>query len=259
MGQRASKQHSPLTFGYVDHNQPSILKDKVVSDTITDAVAYMPPDHVLNHPELYKLELVCQCTSKTDASSAPRQYNTRTENISDNSKEEEWIVATQQQECRICRQNKRMSLVRHHLAKDLEYIDETYYAGISHYEPTLPSHNSNSGSGLQQNRPSLSSSSLSSSSSNGVTADYSDEYNSDNDDNDDNINENWAKITVGEVTSQTARNTSLPGGNDNQGDASSSIGVRTQSTSFNLDLSARSLVKLSSGIGYLSNLTKLNL
>lgn len=268
MGQRASKLHSPLTFGYVDHNQSSLLKDKVATDTISDTTVYMPPDHVLNHPELYKLELVCQCTSKSNATATSsiattREPTTLTADVGDssnsnNNDDEEWIVATQQQECRTCRQNKRMSLIRHHLAKDLEYIDETYYAGISHYELTSSSNN-NSESGLERNRPSLSSSSLSSSSTNGGTTDYYDNSDHDDDDNDEDIDENWAKITVGEVTSQTARNTSLPGGGDNQGDASTSIGVRSQSTSFTLDLSGRSLVKLSSGIGYLSNLTKLNL
>ncbi|KAI8337442.1 hypothetical protein BC941DRAFT_452299 [Chlamydoabsidia padenii] len=265
MGQRTSKDHSPLTFGYVDHNQSPLLKDNDAIDTNSEPTVFMPPDHVLNHPELYKLELICQCNSKSNTTLQTHKYNTSTDDSNDNDSinKEEWVVATQQQECRTCRQNKRMSLVRHHLAKDLEYIDETYYAGISHYEFTSTSNHTTSGSGLQQNRPSLSLS-LSSSSSNGDTADNNDYYDNDDDDDDDdddndNINENWAKITVGEVTSQAARNTSLPGGGDNQGDASSSICVRTQSTSFTLDLSGRSLVKLSSGIGYLSNLTKLNL
>ncbi|CAO3591957.1 unnamed protein product [Absidia cylindrospora] len=148
-----------------------------------------------------------------------------------------------------------MSLVRNHLAKDLEYIDETYYAGVSHYESASNVHNTNTTTTPAQQQGHQASSATSSFSTN------IDDMDDSNEDDDDRMNENWAKITVGEVTSQSARNTS-GSGVDGQGDVSSSIGARmasAQSASFSLDLSGRSLVKLSSGIGYLSNLTKLNL
>ncbi|KAI8328133.1 hypothetical protein BC941DRAFT_332575, partial [Chlamydoabsidia padenii] len=116
------------------------------------------------------------------------------------------IVSTQQQECRTCRQNKRMSFVRRHIAKDLEYIDETYYSGSNLITPTAT-----------------------------TTTEMDDDL----------INENWAKMTVGEATLQII-----------EGNGFTSFGTKT---SFMLDLADRSLVKLSAGIGYLGNLTKLNL
>ncbi|ORZ19307.1 hypothetical protein BCR42DRAFT_409553 [Absidia repens] len=251
MGQRGSKHHSPLTFGYVNHSEsppPLPPKDGVdTNDALTSSLTtqQMPPDYVLNHPELYKLELMCQCTSKL----------TMTSKDNNSSSNEEWIVATQQQECRTCRQNKRMSLVRNHLAKDLEYIDETYYAGVSHYESASNVHSTDTTMTPTEQQVHQASSAT------GNFGANNDDMDDGHEDDDDHMNENWAKITVGEVASQSSRNAS-GSGVDGQGDISSSIGARmasAQSASFSLDLSERSLVKLSSGIGYLNNLTKLNL
>ncbi|KAI9307874.1 hypothetical protein BJ944DRAFT_157233 [Cunninghamella echinulata] len=82
---------------------------------------------------------------------------------------------------------------------------------------------------------------------------------SNDDDIDDDVDENWSKITVGDVSSQSTRNTTH---NPLDGHSNTSIGAKlaaAQPSSLILDLSGRNLVKLSYGIGYLTNLTKLNL
>lgn len=235
MGQQPSKHHSPLAFGYVNHNDtPPPLPPKDLTSLPSSPPSDMLPDYVLNHPELYKLELTCNCTM------ASKHRNTT---------DEEWIVATQRQECRTCRQNKRMSLIRNHLAKDLAYIDETYYSGDGS-DSTIKTATARLGSRTVlswKRNPVLG--------NNGMDiGDNSDE------EEDDQIDESWAKMTIGEATSQTSRNP--VGRNENHGSNFTSLGARltsAPSTSFVLDLSDRSLVKLSAGIGYLGNLTKLNL
>ncbi|KAI8142467.1 hypothetical protein BJV82DRAFT_494868, partial [Fennellomyces sp. T-0311] len=122
------------------------------------------------------------------------------------------VVATKvNEECEFCRQNKRLSLVRRDLAKDLAYIDETYYPDVSHYisnddgdslEDVLENE---LGHREQDDRP------------------------------------GWAKLTIGEVT---------PGRNRPH---------RLTNASLSIDLSGRSLIKLSPSIGYLDCLTKLDL
>ncbi|CAO3589505.1 unnamed protein product [Absidia cylindrospora] len=253
MGQRGSKQHSPLTFGYIDYTQTPYPKEVTDANTSPeDTNNDMLPDYVLNHPELYKLEIMCKCTHTTTAS------HHRTTASTNNNCNGEWIVAAEHQECPTCRQNKRRSFVRHHLAKDLEYIDETYYADTKHYE-FVANDTGSSISGESEPRTASTTNDL-------EDYDYSTGGNSDNiksieDEADETINENWGKITVGEVTSLTARRTAtLPNVSDHQGgDGATTTAFKAKSTTFTLNLSGRSLVKLSSGIGYLSNLTKLNL
>ncbi|KAI7850095.1 hypothetical protein BDC45DRAFT_447545 [Circinella umbellata] len=120
------------------------------------------------------------------------------------------VVATKvNEECEFCRQSKRLSLVRRDLAKDLAYIDETYYPNVIHY--------SDHGDVLEN---------------------VLDNELSTQDDQ-----PGWAKLTIGEVT---------PGGRNRAHN-------RLKNPSLAIDLSGRSLIKLSPSIGYLDCLTKLDL
>lgn len=203
MGQNASKQHDPLPFGYINRvdNQDQFEEQALDRENPTT-------DFILANPHLYKLEITCQngCSgfsSNIDSSSSA----TKRDSIV--------VVATKvDQECQVCRQSKRLSLVRRDLAKDLAYIDETYYPDVIHY-----------GSSHDMLHDELAAQHL----------DDVDNYITDVDDD----NNHWAKLTIGDVA--PTRNRPL---------ANASLAV---------DLSGRSLVKLSPSIGYLHNLTKLDL
>ncbi|ORZ04890.1 hypothetical protein BCR42DRAFT_496876 [Absidia repens] len=253
MGQRGSKQHDPLAFGYADYTQTPCLEETADANTSPEHTNNnMLPDYVLNHPELYKLEIMCKCTHTT----APSHHRTTASINTDGNGE--WIVAAEHPDCPTCRQNKRRSFARQHLAKDLEYIDETYYADSKHYEFGA-NDTSNSISGESEPRTVSTTNHLedyvySTGGNNDNTESFDDEV-------DETIDENWGKITVGDATSLTARRTvALPETSSHQGgNVAAAAAFKAKSTTFTLDLSGRSLVKLSSGIGYLSNLTKLNL
>ena len=218
--QQSSKSHAPLTFGYINNTQHGneIEENEYFSRDRTS------PDFVLDNPHLYKLESTCQhCSSKT-------RYP--------------MIVAEQTNTlCKHCRQNKRLSLVRRDLANDLNYIDETYYPNIVHYEEDE-----------EENELDIASSSASSSPMNNAdttntdVSDTSDTENNNNvmsDEDEDDTNtlrdeEGWSKLTIGEITPSNSKRL-------------------VSSPSLAVDLSGKSLIKLSSSIGYLDNLTKLDL
>lgn len=208
MGQHPSKHHAPLTFAYVnDAADEEVVDDETLNENINVS------DFVLANPHLYKLEMVCQnnCAERrkcpddsSEASSKPKGHE-RTPSV---------IVATQvDQECEFCRQNKRLSLVRRDLAKDLAYIDETYYPDVIHYvtNDDVPD-------------------------SELLGLDVEDDSETENENE-----ENWSKLTIGEIAPGKTRSR------------------RLTNPSLAVDLSGRSLVKLSPSIGYLNNLTKLNL
>lgn len=132
------------------------------------------------------------------------------------------VIVAEQAPCRHCRRNKRLSLVRRDLASDLNYIDKTYYPNIVHYEED------DDDNGLEP--PS-------------VSTDHIDKNTTmDEDDDTDTLRdeEGWSKLTLGEVTPSIPKRL-------------------VSSPSLVVDLSSKSLIKLSSSIGYLSNLTKLDL
>lgn len=221
MGQQTSKHHAPLTFGYVNRpdrshsdSQDPEPHDRDPLDDNDDALN----DFVLANPHLYRLEFTCQnnCGTKhkrqSTASSADEHPLGRSSTAS---RPESVIVATKvDQECKFCRQNKRLSLVRRDLAEDLAYIDETYYPDVIHYVP---------------NDDVLESELLQ------MDAEDDDQQQPSHSDI------NWAKLTIGDVTPGRSRPRRLTG------------------ASLAVDLSGRALIKLSPSIGYLDNLTKLNL
>ncbi|KAG0169170.1 hypothetical protein DFQ30_003898, partial [Apophysomyces sp. BC1015] len=205
MGQHTSKYHAPLTFAYVNRteSEEGLMEQAFEGDkTVTD--------FVLANPHLYKLEIVCQnnCSASrkrlaSNNNSDPESFPLTSESI---------VAATIiDEECKHCRQNKRLSLVRRDLEKDLAYIDETYYPDLVHY---------NSPGDSVENET--------------VPPCAQDERAADDE-------ENLDKLTVGEVAPRTQRPRRLTG------------------PSMAVDLSGKSLVKLSPSIGYLDNLTKLNL
>ncbi|KAI9491059.1 hypothetical protein BDB00DRAFT_835007 [Zychaea mexicana] len=204
MGANSSKQHAPLTFGYVNRSEEEVADLQGLEARNDDGTEQT--DHVLANPHLYKLEMVCQ---NNCAAGQQQQERRRNSKLGNSSVPESVVVATKvDQECEFCRQSKRLSLVRRDLAKDLAYIDETYYPDVIHY-----SDNSNvledvldNELGAQDGQP------------------------------------GWAKLTIGEVT---------PGRNRPHN--------RLTNTSLAIDLSGRSLIKLSPSIGYLDCLTKLDL
>ncbi|KAI8075595.1 hypothetical protein BDF21DRAFT_464788 [Thamnidium elegans] len=185
--QQSSKSNAPLTFGYINHKQDTIPIDDYDTDSST------APDFVLDNPHLYKLEFTCRHCKPGSV-----------------------IVAQQSKAtCTTCHKNKRLSLVRQNLANDLNYIDQTYYPNIVHYEEEE---------------------------SESETAQESDDYDQDEDDDDTDTlkdEEGWSKLTIAEVTPSPKRLVSSP--------------------LVSVDLSGKSLIKLSSSIGYLNNLTKLDL
>ncbi len=212
MGQQSSKSHAPLTFGYINHSpqrqQPLEGEDTTLFEQYLDNSQPSrdrnngTPDFVLDNPHLYKLEFRCRECTTLDASSV--------------------IVAEKQVDykpCKYCRQNKRLSLVRQDLASDLNYIDETYYPNIAHYEDEELNNHS---------EESIHSANMMS----------EDDHDTDTDTLKDE--EGWSKLTIGQITPSIPKRL-------------------VSSPQLSVDLSGKSLVKLNSSIGYLDNITKLDL
>lgn len=197
MGQQSSKAHAPLTFGYINHSTPpqqeteeeendTTLFEQYLDNTQASRDRTSTPDFVLDNPHLYKLQFSCpDCNvDTTKVIVAEKQVNNKP--------------------CKHCRQNKRLSLVRQVLASDLNYIDETYYPNIVHY-------------------------------------DEEEEELVDLDSLDDTLEEEgWSRLTIGQITPSIPKRL-------------------VSSPQLSVDLSGKSLVKLSSSIGYLDNITKLDL
>ncbi|KAG2210558.1 hypothetical protein INT47_002500 [Mucor saturninus] len=178
MGQQSSREHAPLTFGYVGQSSNELNQQQQQQQDQDRK------DFVLSNPHLYQLQAVCkQC----------------------NSTEDELVVSTIIGEsCSKCQKQKRLSLVRKDLADDLQYIDETYYPDLIHYDSKADD--------MEIELLQLE-------------------------------NDNTSQVlTIGEVTHNT------PG-----------RPRRLTGPSMAIDLSNRSLVKLSPSIGYLDGLTKLDL
>ncbi|KAI9032546.1 hypothetical protein CLU79DRAFT_726845 [Phycomyces nitens] len=188
MGQHGSKQHAPLTLGYLDRTTTAITNPHPVEQPT--------PDFVLDNPHLYKLELTCCC----DSAEREKITNGSQAGLAD--------VASQ--ECTLCHKNKRLSLVRKDLAKDLEYIDETYYPPEERSSTPDP-----------------------------IKLDTEDHQDNDADPLDSAGSEGLTKLTIGEATPDNKTALSKP--------------------SLSVDLSGRALVRLSPTVGYLQNLTKLNI
>lgn len=215
MGQQSSKSHAPLTFGYINHNpqggsggedaeeNDTTLFEQYLNNNRIGRDRSGTPDFVLDNPHLYKLEFACQHCSRRK-------------------KSDSIVVAEKQVDapCKHCRQNKRLSLVRRDLASDLNYIDETYYPNIVHYEEE------DGGGGEEMSSESDNMESMSSHSDDD-TSTLPDE-------------EGWSKLTIGEITPSIPKRL-------------------VSSQQLSIDLSGKSLIKLSSSIGYLDNLTKLDL
>ncbi|CEP11940.1 hypothetical protein [Parasitella parasitica] len=204
MGQQQSNRaHELLTFGYVNSTRRESGNEGIESDNRERSL----PDLVLDNPHLYRLESTCpHCAFKTNYS----------------------VMAAEAQSTQLCRcgrQEKSFSLVRSDLANDLNYIDETYYPNIVHYEEKNDDDND-----AVLNLPAATSASI-----NAVEDVEDDSIMSDHDDTDTLRNEEgWSRLTLGEITPNSAPKRQL-------------------------DLSGRSLIKLSSSIGHLDNLTKLDL
>lgn len=167
MGQQSSREHAPLTFGYVGQSSKELThKQQQDQDR---------KDFVLSNPHLYQLQAICK-----ECQSLPQG---------------EVIVSTLIGEsCSKCQKQKRLSLVRKDLADDLEYIDQTYYPDLVHYNSGQVDDMEIELLQLEKEDPTS------------------------------------QVLTIGEVNSGSS-----------------------------IDLSNRSLIKLSPSIGYLDNLTKLNL
>ena len=208
MGQNTSKQHAPLTFGYVNRSEEEEEEEKVTEsnvDPIDGEGENAQTDYVLANPHLYKLEMVCM----NNCAANQQKRKNRNSKLRNSGVPASVVVATKvNQECEFCRQSKRLSLVRRDLAKDLAYIDETYYPDVIHY--------SDNGDALEEVL--------------------------DNELGNQDDRPGWAKLTIGEVT---------PGRNRAHN--------RLKNASLAIDLSGRSLIKLSPSIGYLDCLTKLDL
>lgn len=230
--QQSSKAHAPLTFGYISNNHPHPEGGEEELEE-EDETAYFSredrllspslssPDFVLDNPHLYQLASTCQhCSSQT-------QYPI--------------MVAEQTNSpCTHCRQNKRLSLVRRNLANDLHYIDETYYPNIVHYEEEEDEE-------LELNASTSAAIYNSTAATNAnvhhedTSPDTEDDTMSSPDEDDTHTlrdEEGWSRLTFGEIT-PSKRLVSSP--------------------LLTVDLSGKSLIKLSSSIGYLNNLTKLDL
>lgn len=122
--------------------------------------------------------------------------------------------------CENCKKNKRLSLVRRDLASDLSYIDETYYPNTPHYTDDTVIMEELPASPVPES----------------IQEDDEEQHGT----NALETEEGWSKLTIGEVTPSTPKRLA-------------------SSNSLVVDLSGRSLIKLSSSIGYLNNLTKLDL
>jgi predicted DCC family thiol-disulfide oxidoreductase YuxK len=180
MGQQTSREHAPLTFGYVNHSNENI--ERIDTSTFEDA-----EDFILKNPHLYKLQAICeQCSS--------------TSNV--------MLSSVVNEACNQCKRQKRLSLVKRDLAEDLEYIDQTYYPDLVHYNTTEEDPMEKELLEFQEQQ------------------------------------QQWSKLTIGDAVT--------PGTNIRRP-------RRLTGPSMIVDLSNKSLVKLSPSIGYLQNLTTLNL
>lgn len=246
MGQQQSmKAHAPLTFGYINNNPQD--EDEMAEDEETyfsrdhrtggggSSSSPSSPDFVLDNPHLYQLASTCQhCSSFTTTTSKPM------------------IVAEQTNSpCTHCRQNKRLSLVRRDLASDLHYIDETYYPNIVHYEEEEEEEHVLDAVMHNSAAAAITAATASNATTHGIvdhdttTAVAVTENDTMSNlllDEDDTHTlrdeEGWSRLTLGEIT-PSKRLVSSP--------------------LLAVDLSGKSLIKLSSSIGYLDNLTKLDL
>jgi hypothetical protein len=120
MGQQASRERAPLTFGYVNR---SFDDDQHDSEEKFDEqeLDQDQKDFVLANPHLYQLQTICkQCNRQ---SLSPKT---------------EVVVSLVGESCEKCQKQKRLSLVRKDLADDLEYIDQTYYPDLVHYTEQDP-------------------------------------------------------------------------------------------------------------------------
>lgn len=106
MGQQTSREHAPLTFGYI--NEATDINENIESSNESQK------DFVLANPHLYQLQATC--------------------NHCQNNKNE--LVAYINEACTKCKRQKRLSLVKRDLAEDLEYVDQTYYPDLVHYTTT---------------------------------------------------------------------------------------------------------------------------
>ncbi|KAK4519914.1 uncharacterized protein ATC70_010158 [Mucor velutinosus] len=194
MGQQSSREHAPLTFGYVNHAHDEENGDIIESLQDMDT---NQKDFVLANPHLYQLQSICHECNKLKAGN-------------------EVVVSLTGESCSKCQKQKRLSLVRKDLAEDLEYIDQTYYPDLVHYNTS------------EQQDP-MEKELL--------------QFEKDDNEADNGSPQQWSRLTIGEVT---------PGGTKRRP-------RRLTGPSMAVDLSARSLVKLSPSIGYLDSLTKLNL
>lgn len=185
MGQQTSREHAPLTFGYVNHSTETIER----VDESTEE--FDQKDFVLENPHLYKLQALCnQCN--------------------ENRNNQVVISSVINEACNQCKRLKRLSLVKKDLAEDLEYIDQTYYPDLVHYN----ANNSQEDPMEQELR----------------------EFQQQD--------QQWSRLTIGDAVT--------PGTNIRRP-------RRLTGPSMDVDLSNKSLVKLSPSIGYLENLTRLNL
>ncbi|KAL7332501.1 hypothetical protein PS15p_204533 [Mucor circinelloides] len=192
MGQQSSREHAPLTFGYVNHAHQ---EDGDMIESLQDMDTNQK-DFVLANPHLYQLQSICHECNKFKAVDGV-------------------VVSLTGESCSKCQKQKRLSLVRKDLAEDLEYIDQTYYPDLVHYNTS------------EQQDPM-----------------EKELMQFEKDDTEaDGGSQQWSRLTIGEVT---------PGGTKRRP-------RRLTGPSMAVDLSARSLVKLSPSIGYLDSLTKLNL
>ncbi|KAI8880017.1 L domain-like protein [Backusella circina FSU 941] len=116
MGQAESVDHSPLTFGYASNTHSA-------EDDDVDDLDLKNSDFVLNNPQLYQLQAICQQCSP---------------NLLKNGV----TVSSTNESCSICKRRKRLSLVRKDLADDLDYIDQTYYPDLVHYNTNTPNSSS---------------------------------------------------------------------------------------------------------------------
>jgi hypothetical protein len=187
MGQTTSREHAPLTFGYVND---SVLD---IQDASLEELDQKQQDFVLANPHLYQLQAICrECTPEIARG--------------------EVFVSSVNESCSVCKKRKRLSLVKKDLADDLDYIDQTYYPDLVHYSTTAMDPMESELLQLEGE-----------------------------DDDEDKSKDQWSRLTIGDITPGKMRPRRLTG------------------PSMAVDLSNRSLVKLSPSIGYLNNLTKLNL
>jgi len=99
-----------LTFGYVNHAHQ---EDGDMIESLQDMDTNQK-DFVLANPHLYQLQSICHECNKLKAVNGV-------------------VVSLTGESCSKCQKQKRLSLVRKDLAEDLEYIDQTYYPDLVHY------------------------------------------------------------------------------------------------------------------------------